>query len=137
MAKTAIVYKTIHGSTKKYALWLSKDLKCKVFEMDSVKPADLKRFSEFIVMSGTYGSRMPLTGFLKKNWDLLKDKKITIVAVGVASEDNLWSKLSYIMIPRKIRKKSKYFKIQGVYKGKGGPVRKSNLKRVIDYLKKK
>jgi menaquinone-dependent protoporphyrinogen IX oxidase len=134
MKKTVIVYKTIYGSTKKYALWLGKDLKCKVFEMDSFK--NFKTYSHFIVMSGTYAGKMPLTGFLKRNWEQLKDKKITIIAVGMAPENNWWSKLSYIRIPKKIRKKAKYFKIKGRFKEQGEPIKKSNLKRVITYIKK-
>ena len=131
--KTAIVYKSIYGSTKKYAEWLGKDLRCKVFEMDSFK--DFKNYEHLIVMSGTYAARMPLTAFLSKNWDLVKNKKITIVAVGMAPENNWWSKISYYLIPGKIRKQAKYFKIKGQMPNKGEPVKKENLKRVINYLK--
>jgi menaquinone-dependent protoporphyrinogen IX oxidase len=135
MTKTAIVYKTIYGSTKKYADWLGKDMKYKVFEMDKVKPKDLKPYSHLIVMSGTYAARMPLTKFLKSNWDSIKDKRITIVSVGMAPEDSFLTKVSKLFIPGKIKKKTKFMKIKGRMPDKGEPVKKSELKRVKDYLK--
>jgi len=137
MASTAIVYKTIYGVTKKYAQWLSKELKCPVFEIDSVDLDSLKKFNTIIVMSGTYAAKMPLTAFLKNNWETLKSKKLVAVAVGAAPENNWWSKISYFFIPSFIKKKIKYFKIHGPYKGMGEQPKKENLNRVISYLKKK
>lgn len=137
MVKTCIVYKTVYGATKKYAGWLGKDLKCKLYEMDKVKVNSLKSYDKIIVMSGTYAARMPLTKFLKDNWDELKNKSIVIVAVGSAPEDNIYSKLCYLLVPWKIRKcVKKYFKLPGPYKGSGEQPSKKHLKRVTDYLKK-
>jgi menaquinone-dependent protoporphyrinogen IX oxidase len=136
MIKTAIVYKTIYGSTGKYANWLKTSLKADLYEMDAVKIDELKGYKQIIVMSGTYAGQMPLTGFLKKNWDRLENKELVIVAVGAAPEDNWWSKLSYWLIPKKIRSKAKYFKLYGRFKDQGPQVKRENLQRVIDYLKK-
>jgi len=135
--KTAVVYKTVYGSTGKYANWLKNSLKAVLFEIDKVKVDQLKPYKRLIVMSGTYAARMPLTGFLKKNWDAIKDKDIIIVAVGAAPEDNLWSKISYWLIPGKVKKGiKKYFKIYGQMPNSAAPeIKKENLKRVIDYLK--
>lgn len=132
---SVIVYKTIYGSTKKYAEWLKKELKCSSFEMDSVKIDSLKNFNTIIVMSGTYAAKMPLTGFLKNNWKFLKDKKLVAVAVGAAPENNWWSRVSYFLIPGFIKKKIKYFKLPGPYKNQGEKPKKENLKRVVDCLK--
>lgn len=133
-SKTAIVYKTVYGSTKRYAEWLSKDLKSPLFEMDNVNVDDLKSFNRIIVMSGTYAGGMPLTGFLKRNWTVLASKKLVVVAVGAAPEDSWWSKVSYFFIPNYIKEKIKYFKIYGRFKGKGEDIKKENLNRVLEYL---
>jgi flavodoxin len=136
MNKFAIVYKTLYGATKKYAEWIGSEIKAKVFEMDSVKLKSLDKYDTIIVMSGTYAARMPLTRFLKENWDYLKKKRIVIVAVGAAPEDNIYSKLCYLLVPGKIRKCAAYFKLHGPYKNSGEQPRKSYIKRVVDYLKK-
>lgn len=133
--KQAIIYKTINGSTRKYAEWLSQDLKIKTFEMDSFK--DFDKYDSLIVMSGTYAGRMPLTDFLKKNWKLLESKELIIVAVGAVPASNWWSRISYIMIPGKIRKHIKYFKIYGKAGEESPEIKKENLKPVLDYIKRK
>lgn len=136
--KICIVYKTRYGTTKKYANWLGKDLKAKVFEMDEVKVKDLKNYNSLIVMSGTYAARMPLIKWLKDNWTGLKSKNIIIVAVGAAPQNSWWSKFSYFLIPGRIKKNlKKYFKLPGPYKGRGEKPKKSYLKRVTDYILKK
>ncbi|PIU61873.1 hypothetical protein COX58_03230 [archaeon CG_4_10_14_0_2_um_filter_Archaea_38_6] len=131
----AVVYSTRNGSTKQYAEWFGQILKCKVLEMDKVKAEELN-FDTLVVMSGTYAARMPLTDFLKHNWNIVKDKNLIVVAVGAAPEDNLWSKVSYYLIPGRIRKSVKYFKIKGNYGDSTDNVKKSNLKRVLDFIKK-
>ena len=132
---TVIIYKTKYGSTKEYAEILSKELKCKAIEMDSVKK--LSPYSRVIVMSGTYAGRMPLTGFLKSSWSSLKDKEVIAIAIGLVSKDHLWSKITYWFIPFWIRNKINYFKIMGRDPESKKPVSKANLKQVIDYLNKK
>ena len=136
MKKIVVIFNTKYGSTKKYAKWLGANLNVKVFEMDKVNAKILKKFNYLIVMSGTYGGKMPLTGFFKKYWDYVKNKKLVAVAVGFAPQDSWWSKLTYFFIPNNIKKKITYFKIKGMYKEKGKPLKKSNLKKVLDFVKK-
>lgn len=134
--KIAIIYKTVYGSTEKYARWLNEAVKSDVFEMDSMNVNLLKSYDALVVMSGTYAGKMPLTGFLKKNWELVKNKKIIMVAVGAAPQDNWWSKVTYFFVPGFIKNKVKYFKIYGKFKDKGEDVKKNNLKEIIEYIKK-
>ena len=133
--RTAIVYKTRFGSTKKYAKWLSETLKCGLYEMDAVKTSSLEKYDRLVVMSGTYAGSMPLVDFLKKNWKELGRKKIVMVAVGMLPEENLWSRINYWLIPGYVKNGAKYFKIRGEAKG-SEPVKKENLKKVIDYMKR-
>ncbi|MFA5406630.1 MAG: flavodoxin domain-containing protein [Candidatus Nanoarchaeia archaeon] len=130
--KTIIAYKTRCGSTKEYAQLLSKALKCKAFEMDSIKDLNCDRL---IVMSGVYAGQMPLVSFVKSNWKKIKGKELIMIAVGLVDEHHWWSKISYFFIPHKIKKQAKYFKIIGRDPDNKEPVKKENLKRVIDYLK--
>jgi flavodoxin len=134
--KIAIVYKTVYGSTGKYAKWINEAVNSDVFEMDSMNPDLLKNYNTILAMSGTYGGRMPLIGFLKNNWGSVKNKKLIIIAVGAAPQDNWWSRISYFFVPNHIKDKAKYFKIYGKFKDRGEDIKKENLKEIIDYLKK-
>ncbi|MDD5417650.1 MAG: flavodoxin domain-containing protein [Candidatus Nanoarchaeia archaeon] len=134
-SKTAIVYNSVYGSTKKYAEWLHNELKYIVFEIDKVKPEELAVYTSLIVMSGVYGAKMPAVRFLKNNWDKLKEKKIILIAVGMAPEGNWWDKLTHFLIPQSIKKRIKYFKIQGKYKEQG-EIKKEHLDRIIKYILK-
>ncbi len=130
--KTAIIYKTKTGSTKKYADWLAAAIDAKVMPFDQAAEADLSSFERLIVSSGTYAGRMPLTKFLKENWEKLEDKKIVILAVGAAPEDNWWSHISYRLIPAKIRKSSTYRKLPGdIGKSIKEEAAKKYLERVV------
>jgi len=111
--KTVIIYKTKTGSTKKYASWLADSTGAEVMTFAQAEAKGLTAFDRIIVSSGTYAGRMPLTRFLKDNWDQVKEKEIFILAVGAAPEDNWWSKISYKMIPGKIRKQVEYRKLPG------------------------
>lgn len=133
--KTAIIYKTSTGSTKRYAKILAEQYG---FDLLTFKEAEDKGFDDYeryIVSSGTYAGRMPLTKFIKRNWDKLENKKIIALAVGVAPANNAWSKFSYKLIPGKIRDKVTYFKIPGQVEDKPEKELKENLKIIHDSLK--
>jgi flavodoxin len=134
--KIAIIYKTIYGSTKKYAKWLNESVKSDVFEMDSINVDLLKDYKTIIVMSGTYGGKIPFVSFLKNNWNLVKNKKIIAVALGAAPMNHWWSRVTYFFVPSFIKKKINYFKIYGKFKDKGENIKKKNLDLIINYVKK-
>jgi len=137
---TIIVYKTRLGGSKLYAEWLSEALKAPLMTFEAAGTEALAAADSVAVISGTYAGRMPLKGFIKKHWSILKDKKVAAVALGGIGPDHGWSKFSYWLLPRKIKKHVRYFKIPGRLEG-GKPVEWGELKRehlepVISYLKK-
>lgn len=131
--KKAIVYKSRLGSTEKYAQWLKEEIGADLFKHSQLKGKKLNDYDLVVVMSGTYAGMMPLIGYLKKNWQYLENKKVIVVAVGAAPEDDEVSKKSYLKIPEYIREKIKYFKkIRGRMVGeKEDLVKKENLEAVI------
>ncbi|MGQ9478689.1 MAG: flavodoxin family protein [Thermoproteota archaeon] len=135
--KTIIFYKSFLGTTRKYAEWLKAELKCDLKKFKEASDEELKNYDLIIVVSGTYAGRMPLTGFLKSKWEILKDKEIVAIGVGIAPENVYWSRKSYDKIPLHIREKIRFFKIPGrIGPAKpAGEVRKENLEKVIQYLK--
>jgi len=134
--KTGIVYKTLLGSTRRYARWLSEEISADVYQMKEMKGERLGDYEVILIMSGTYIGFMPLIKYLKKNWAMLENKKVVAVAIGVAPPDDIWSQKSYNKIPEHIRNKIKYFKLPGRMGEKGKDnVIKDNLEPVIEYLR--
>jgi menaquinone-dependent protoporphyrinogen IX oxidase len=138
--KTAVVYKSILGTTKKYANWLAEDTKVDVFTFSKAKDKILKKYDQFIVASGTYAAKMPLTGFLIKKWPILKDKKVIVLSVGISPPEEEYTKITINKIPENIRKSVKIFRLPGAMLGKTPPetgeVKKSNLKKIITLINK-
>ncbi len=135
--KTAIIYKSYLGATREYAEWLSESVEADVFRYEQAKEGLLGKYDRLIVMSGTYAGTMPLTRFLTKNWDDIKNKKIIAIAVGGEPADGKGSVEAYHKIPKEIRDNIKYYKIQGkFFIFPTGGIKKENLNEIIEYIKK-
>jgi menaquinone-dependent protoporphyrinogen IX oxidase len=138
---TAIIYKSFTGTTRQYAKWLAEEVSGELLTFRQADPEKLAGFDTCVIMSGTYCSWMPLVGFLKKRWEVLKDKKVAVVAIGIVPIDDKGSIAAYERIPEPIRAAVKYWKLPGKM-GKNklpniapvGPVARENLHPVIDYL---
>lgn len=130
--KTIITYMTRFGSTEEYAKILANELKCKAVKAEELK---LNDYENIIAMSGTYGGRLPIIKFLKENWNKIKDKKLTIIAVGLVPQENWWSKVNYFLLPWNIKRKANYYKILGRDPDSKKPVDKNKLKEIIKELK--
>ena len=131
------MYRSYLGTTRTYAEWLRDELKCDLKEFGEVKDEELKQYESIIVASGTYARGMPLVDFLKSKWEIIKDKKVVVVAVGIAPENVGWSEMSYEKIPINIREKIKYFKIPGriPFLKTAGEVKRENLDRITEHIR--
>lgn len=110
---TNIYYKSIFGSTKKYAHWLQNSVGAKLYKLGEINKQNANNADTIIIMSGTYAGQMPLINTLVKNWPIIKNKKVIVVAVGAAPPDDSQSQRSYELIPENIRKNIKYYKLPG------------------------
>lgn len=84
MKKGIILYQSKYGATKKYAEWLQEATQ---FDCIETKKADIKKVQEYDVIilgGGIYASGIAGISFLKKNMQLLKDKKILVFCVGAS-----------------------------------------------------
>jgi menaquinone-dependent protoporphyrinogen IX oxidase len=136
--KTAIFYRSFLGNSRNYALWLGKYLKTAVLGFNDFNNKTIKKYHTVVVISGTYAGWMPLTGFLQKHWEILKNKKVIVVSVGISPANVPYTKKTFQKIPPEILKKVKHFRIPGNMFGIKplGDVEKENLKEVVKYLKK-
>lgn len=84
MDNVLVIYKSIYGSTKKYAKWIAEDLNCNVVEVKKVKIKDLENYKTIIYGGGLYASGISGVSFIKKNYNKLKDKNIIVFTVGLS-----------------------------------------------------
>jgi flavodoxin len=135
--KIAIVYKSFLGTTKQYAQWLEEMTGGIAYRWGEVTKTDLEGSDIIVIASGTYVGWMPLAGYLKKNWEVLKKKKVVVVAVGAEPAGSEASKTSYEKIPSDIREKIQYFKISGkIVSDPEGLVKKENLDPIVEHINK-
>lgn len=85
MGKTAVIYKSKYGSTKKYAQWIAQELDSDLFDVTQVNAEALGQYQTIIFGGGLYASGIIGSDFLVKNYDLLKEKRIVVFTVGLAN----------------------------------------------------
>jgi len=133
--RTVIIYRSMLGTTRKYAMWLREALEADLSKANAGRRSALD-YDLIIVCSPTYMGQIKLLGYLKKRWTILQGKRVILLAVGMAPPESPDSRRSYEKIPEAIRNKIKYFKLPG----KIGPagktrVRQENLQPVLEYIR--
>ena len=84
MKKGIILYKSKYGATKKYVDWLVKETFYDCKEIESIKIKDIKDYDVIVLCGGIYASGISGLSFFRKNYPLLKDKKLAIFCVGAS-----------------------------------------------------
>jgi menaquinone-dependent protoporphyrinogen IX oxidase len=133
--RTVIIYNSLLGTTKRYAMWLREALEADLSKANAGRRSALD-YDMVIVCSPTYIGQIRLLGYLKKRWSVLQGKTIILIAVGMARPESPDSRKSYESIPPEIRNRIRYFKLPG----KIGPagkarVRQENLQPVLEYIR--
>jgi len=131
-----IYYKSIFGSTKKYANWLNQSIESDLHKFRNINKNDIDKSQIIIVLSGTYAGQMPLINFIKNNWDIVKDKTIIAIAVGAIPAEDDKNKASYDLIPDDIKDKIQFFKLPGkLLNPNKDSMKKDNLLPIIKLIK--
>ena len=78
--KTAVIYKSKYGAAKKYAEWIAKDLNASLFDVSSIKPAQLMDFDMVIYGGGMYAGNINGVKLVAAN----PCKSLVIFTVGLA-----------------------------------------------------
>lgn len=87
MEKTLIIYKSKYGATRKYVDMLQGEIACDVCNLKDLKTNNFKSYQCIVFMGGVYASGIAGMKILRKNYHLLKDKKIAVFAVGASPFD--------------------------------------------------
>ena len=87
MNKIVVIYKSKYGSTKRYAQWIAEETKSDIFESSEIGINKLMEYDIIIYGGGLYSSGISGVSIITKNFESLKDKKIIVFTVGLASTD--------------------------------------------------
>lgn len=85
--KGIILYKSKYGATQKYAMWLSQKTGFEYIDITNADINIVKEFDVIIIGGGIYASSISGISFLKKNIDVLQNKKIIVFCTGASSFD--------------------------------------------------
>jgi flavodoxin len=134
--KTVIFYKSILGSTKKYANWLADETEAEIYKESEYSQDKIKDADTVVLTSGISAANIPITKLLSKHWNDFSTKRVVVVAVGVSPIDDKVRSEVYEKLPKDTRENIKYFNLRGKLFGinKDG-VNPKNLKEIIKELK--
>lgn len=80
--KTIVIYKSKSGYTKTYAQWIAEELSCDLKSADEISVNDLKDYDVIIYGGGLYAVGINGISLIKKNFQILQNKKIIVWATG-------------------------------------------------------
>lgn len=101
MKNTLVIYKSIYGSTKKYAEWIRDELKADFIGIDDVNPDDLYEYDNIIIGVPVFAAKSIRMSIIKKLLLKREDTRIFVffVSLGQISHQDL-----YLDLSRRLRK---------------------------------
>lgn len=134
--KKVVVYKSVLGTSEEYSKKLAERIGGDVFQWYRMKRDDLVEYDLVVVCSGPYENWVPLAEFLQKDWDILKDKTVIILAVGeIPSEEGVHWKPQE-KLPESIVEHLTFFELPGRLNPETAKeVKPENLDPIVEYIK--
>lgn len=84
MNKTAVIYESKYGFTKRYAQWIAESLSCPVFERKQFRTQDFPHYETIIYGGGLYAGGVSGIRFITQNKDRLSGKNVLLFTCGLA-----------------------------------------------------
>lgn len=88
MGRNVVVYKSKYGSTKAYAQWIAKELKCDIYEAKDINNHKLVGYDNIIFGGGLYAGGINGSKIISKNFSNFKNKNIIVFTVGLSSTED-------------------------------------------------
>lgn len=133
--KTLVIYRSFLGSSKKYAAWLHEAIPSDLMKFSKANAKALEAHDTVVMFGGTYMYRPSLLGYIIKNWNTLKSKRVVFVTVAGAAEVEGDSVKAWLKAPEAIRAAVKHFHLRGkFFKQNVGEVTKDKIQPIADYL---
>lgn len=83
MPKEVVVYRSIYGATRQYALWIAAHLHCPAFDVRTIRAKDLQEYDTIIYGGPIYVGEALGAKFLKKNLNTLGHKNLVLFSCGL------------------------------------------------------
>lgn len=115
MNNIAVIYKSKYGSTKKYAQWIAEEAKADLFECSKTETKKLMEYDTIVYGGGLYASGIAGISIITQNFDILKDKRVIVFTVGLASTDReeVFSPIIEKNFSKDMRENIKFFHLRG------------------------
>jgi len=84
MGKGIIIYQSKYGATKKYVDWLIEETKFDCIKTLNAKIKNVEKYNTIILCGRIYASGIAGVTFFRKNYNVLKNKKLAIFCVGAS-----------------------------------------------------
>lgn len=113
--KAIIIYKGKYGATKRYAIWLGKELDLPVKTAEKAGKEQLRDFDTVLIGSSVYIGKLLIRKWMKKHLVLLKDKKIFLFQVAGTPPAEIEKRQAYntASLPGELVKKCENFYLHG------------------------
>jgi menaquinone-dependent protoporphyrinogen IX oxidase len=80
--KTIVIFKSKSGYTKTYAQWIAQELNCDLKSAEEISSDELQKYDVIIYGGGLYVVGINGISIIKKNYEILHNKKIIVWATG-------------------------------------------------------
>jgi len=113
--KGLVIYKGKYGATKQYAMWIAQELQLPVASADRFPVDELPKYDYFILGSSVYIGKLEIRDWLKKNFGLLRNKKIMFFQVAALPIEQIEKRESYnkASLPATILEKIRFYYLPG------------------------
>ena len=113
--KGLVIYKGKYGATKQYATWIGQELQLPVASADRFPIDELPNYVYFILGSSVYIGKLEIKDWLKKNFNVLQNKKIFFFQVAGSPVEQIEKRQSYnkASLPPSILKKTQFYYLPG------------------------
>ena len=118
--KTAVIYKSQTGFTKKYAEWISEELLADIFEVSKVTSDMLIRYDNIIFGGSLHAVGISGVKLITENINKFKDKRVVVFATGASPErENVINEVNNKNFTEDEQKSIKFFYLRGGFNYKG------------------
>ena len=93
--KGLVIYKGKYGATKQYAMWIGQELQLPVASADRFPVEELPNYDYFILGSSVYIGKLEMKDWLKKNFQVMQNKKIFLFQVAGSPVEQIEKRKCY------------------------------------------
>jgi menaquinone-dependent protoporphyrinogen IX oxidase len=113
--KGLVIYKGKYGATKQYAMWIGQELQLSVASADRFPVDELPKYDYFILGSSVYIGKLEIKRWLRKNSDILVNKRIFFFQVAASPAGEIEKRETYnkASVSPDLLKKIEFFYLPG------------------------